>query len=524
MKRTKTRKNPIVFSSGDEALSTLGEELRQKFPEMAEKVDRYYLSDNVARRQGEVLLELFPFDWEDREYFLEGVMHGIQGHYLEALGVFSDLMEREPNAWPLYHMLGYVCGSMGKHKMEVDYYRKALKINPDAAQIYYDLALAYWAMGKDSKAFSVMKDSITRSQDFDVADHWLTFSSDNLGRFVDPDTQGEKEEGEKARCQAQAYYMLGHAFLEYGLNALSRSAFKNAVRLLPDFADAYYELGSLHIKKLRNNERKKKNLDKAEELYVGRNDLLRAALTRQLVCPKEEVAEPEQAAENWLKEGLRLQTLGLYQRAVDAYKMAIAFKPMYLDAYYNMGIAFGSLEDLGLEKIDSAVGAFKQAIRIKSDFIHAYIALAAAYQRQGEYAKAITLLEQARKIESNNHNIFYYLGMAYRVIEEPEKALECLERAVALAPDSLQLNFSLGLVCMDCGQFEAAREAFLEAVRVKPDFPDAHFLLGQLYYNSFGDNELAVSYLKKAEKLYLKLKDAPRVQRIQEMLDVIESG
>jgi len=80
------------------------------------------------------------------------------------------------------------------------------------------------------------------------------------------------------------------------------------------------------------------------------------------------------------------------------------------------------------------------------------------------------------------------------------------------------MNFSLGLVCMDCRQYESAREAFLEAVRVKPDFADAHFLLGQLFHNAFEENELAASHLKKAEKLYLKLKDMPRVQRIHDML------
>ena len=37
MKKRKTRNSELVFSSGDEALSTLGEELRQKYPEMAEK-------------------------------------------------------------------------------------------------------------------------------------------------------------------------------------------------------------------------------------------------------------------------------------------------------------------------------------------------------------------------------------------------------------------------------------------------------------------------------------------------------
>ncbi len=37
MRKRDTSNSEFVFSTGDEALSTLGEELRQKYPEMVEK-------------------------------------------------------------------------------------------------------------------------------------------------------------------------------------------------------------------------------------------------------------------------------------------------------------------------------------------------------------------------------------------------------------------------------------------------------------------------------------------------------
>ncbi|CAI2717457.1 tetratricopeptide repeat protein [Nitrospina watsonii] len=520
MKKSRSaRKTYLRFSSGDEALSTLGEELLKKYPDMLEKVERFHRTDKAIRRKAEPVLELFPYDWEDPEYFMEGVMHCVRGNYLGALGVFSDLMDRQPKAYPVYHMLGYVCGSMGKYKMEADYYRKALKLKPDAVQVYYDLAIACWLMGKEQKAFAAMKDSVGRVQDFNVADHWLTYASDNLGRYIDPDTLAEKEEGEKVRCQAQAYYMLGHAFVEFGLNAEARTAFKNAVRVQPKFADAYFELGALHIKKLRNKDRRKKYLEEAERLYVQRGDLLRASMAQQLNQSRDEAPEEEDSAEEWMKEGLRLQTLGLYQRAVDAYKMAISFEPQFLDAYYNMGIAYGSLEEQGMDTIVSAIGAFKQSIRIKPDFVHAYIALSAAYLRRGEHREVIAVLEKALEIDPENYNVYYYLGTAYRSEGQLDLALDMFERGVFLAPDSLQVRFSLGLVCMDCGEHESARDAFLEVLRIKPDFPDAHYLLGYLYREVFGVEEPAAAHLRKAEKLYAKLKDHERVEKIQQLLN-----
>jgi len=518
MKRRKNRKSEFVFSTGDEALSTLGEELRQKYPEMMEKFARLQGSDPVVRRLVDTVRDLMPYDWQDSEQFYQGAMYCVRGHYLGALGVFSEILEEEPEAYPVYHLLGYVCGSMGKYKMEVDYYRKAIKIKPDYPQVYYDLALAYWMMGKENKAYAAIKQGVAVHQDFAVADHWLTFASDHLGRYQDPDGLGEKEEGEKVRCLTQAYYLLGMAYLDYGLNANARSAFKNAVKLKEDFADAYYQLGALHIKKLRNPKRARSYLVTAEALYTQANDLARAGLAHQLHTSVEDISDKEQAAEDWLKEGLRLQQLGLYQNAVDAYKKAITFHPNFVDAYYNMGIAYGSLEDVGQAKIDQAIGALKHAVRLKPDFVHAHIALGASYIRRGDFQDAVDLLEDSAHLAPDDYNIFYYLGTAMRMMGKAQESLSILEKAVSLAPDSVHARFSLGLAYYDSKRLELARDEFLETVRIRPDFADAHFLLGSLYHSVLEDSERSLFHLRKAEKLFSKLKDYPKVSRVRYLM------
>jgi len=518
MKRRKNRKSEFVFSTGDEALSTLGEELRQKYPEMMEKFARLQGSDPVVRRLVDTVRDLMPYEWQDANQFYEGAMFCVRGHYLGALGVFSEILEEEPEAYPVYHLLGYVCGSMGKYKMEVDYYRKAIKIKHDYPQVYYDLALAYWMMGKENKAYAAIKQGVAVHQDFAVADHWLTFASDHLGRYQDPDGLGEKEEGEKVRCLTQAYYLLGMAYLDYGLNANARSAFKNAVKLKEDFADAYYQLGALHIKKLRNPKRARSYLETAEALYTQANDLARAGLAHQLHTPVEDITDKEQAAEDWLKEGLRLQQLGLYQNAVDAYKKAITFHPNFVDAYYNMGIAYGSLEDVGQAKIDQAIGSLKHAVRLKPDFVHAHIALGASYIRRGDFQDAVDLLEDSAYLAPDDYNIFYYLGTAMRMMGKAQESLSILEKAVSLAPDSVHARFSLGLAYYDSKRLELARDEFLVTVRIRPDFADAHFLLGSLYHSVLEDSERSLFHLRKAEKLFSKLKDYPKVSRVRYLM------
>jgi len=302
------------------------------------------------------------------------------------------------------------------------------------------------------------------------------------------------------------------------LNANARSAFKNAVKLKEDFADAHYQLGELHLKKLRNIKRARSYLETAESLYTQADNLARAGLAHQLYLPVEEISDKEEAAEDWLKEGLRLQQLGLYQSAVDAYKKAITFHPDFVDAYYNMGIAYGSLEDVGQPKIDQAIGALKHAVLLNPVFVHARIALGASYIRRGDFQDAVDLLEESAHLAPNDYNIFYYLGTAMRMMGKIQESLSILEKAVSLAPDSVHARFSLGLAYYDSKRLELARDEFLETVRLRPDFADAHFLLGNLYHSALEDSERSLFHLRKAEKLFSKLKDYRKVSRVRELM------
>jgi len=297
-----------------------------------------------------------------------------------------------------------------------------------------------------------------------------------------------------------------------------RLAFKNAVRVDSQYAHAYYQLGVLHIKKLRNPKRSAKYLEQAERLFAAANDPSRAALAHHLHHAVEDHPQPKKAAEAWLQEGLRLHKLGRYQGAVDAYKMAVKFRPDFIDAYYNMGIAFGSLEDQGLDTLQSAIGAFKHSIRLGPEFIHAHIALGAAYLRRGENQEAVDLLEQAVLLAPDNTNLFYYLGTAYRMTRRFDQAVRVLERAAGQAPDSVHARFNLGLALMDADRHEEAAGALRESLRIKPDLADAHYLLGQLYFTHLENHERGQYHLRKCEKLYLKLKDFDKAARIRELL------
>ncbi len=517
MKPTIAQKPKTVFTSEEDNWTTLGDQLRQKYPELVEQVAQQE-SDHVVGRLVDQVCDLFPYEWQDRNAFYEGMILMIRGHNVAALGVLTEICDQDPQAYAAQYFLGYVCGSMGKYKQEVECYRKALRLRPNIGQVHFDLACSYEAMRNKAKAYEAMKRAVSLEPDFAVLDHWLTFASDKLGRYLDIYGSEDKAQAEKARCVAQGYYLMGNAFLEFGLNVSARLAFKNSVRVEPDFASAYFQLGALHLKKLRNAKRASHYLGKAETLFRKKGEEKNIRFTQQVSKEGKPPLDQESAADEWLQEGLRLHKQGRYQSAVDAYKMAIRFRPDFLDAYYNMGIAYGSLEDQGLDTLESAIGAFRHSIRLGPEFIHAFIALGAAYLRQGQAEEAVNLLERATLFASENPNLFYYLGTAYRSTQRYDSAVRVLQHSARLAPDSVHARFTLGLVLMDSERLEEATVALKETLRIKPDLTDAYLLLGQLYATQLNNPDECRYYLEKGEKLCVKLKEFQKADKIRELI------
>ena len=64
---------------------------------------------------------------------------------------------------------------------------------------------------------------------------------------------------------------------------------------------------------------------------------------------------------------LALKEQGKLDEAIEAYKMALAIKSEYAEAYNNMGTV---LKDQG--KLDEAIEAYKMALAIEPDYAEAY--------------------------------------------------------------------------------------------------------------------------------------------------------
>jgi tetratricopeptide (TPR) repeat protein len=156
-------------------------------------------------------------------------------------------------------------------------------------------------------------------------------------------------------------------------------------------------------------------------------------------------------AEDHNTEGIGYFQAGQTDRAVEAYRRAIALSPDFAEAYNNLGVALGRLG-----RREEAARAYGRTIALKPD-------LAAAH-----------------------HN----LGAVLAELARAGDAEVALRRAIALKPDLAEAHSDLGVVLKVQGRLEAARDAFRRAIALKPGMVDTHYHLATLGLGLAGDADL----------------------------------
>ena len=134
----------------------------------------------------------------------------------------------------------------------------------------------------------------------------------------------------------------------------SIAAYRKAIALKPDYAEAYCDLGAVLGSK--------GHLEEAIAAY------------RQATALKPDFPE---AYDNL---GNALIKIGHLDEAISVFQRAVALKPDYAEAHCNLGVG---LREVGL--LDQAIVAFRQAIALKSDLAEAHRNLALALLAQGEW-------------------------------------------------------------------------------------------------------------------------------------------
>jgi tetratricopeptide (TPR) repeat protein len=236
---------------------------------------------------------------------------------------------------------------------------------------------------------------------------------------------------------ADYWFQKGYSFYEAEKYKEAIEAYRQAIRIKPDYAEAHYNLGCAYDNLGMHKE--------AIEAY------------KQAIRIKPNFAEVHDSL------GLVYYNLGCvyaeqrnYQEAIESYKQAIRSKPNYAEAYNNLGWAYLDVKDY-----QKAIESFREAIRIKPDYDKAHNNLRIASDKSAD-----SLAQQGNRIRNE---------------QSDKEAQKYYDEAMERINIAFRIKWPEGINSINKGDIISAIAKLNLVIQLKPDHAGAHSTLGYCY-------------------------------------------
>ena len=178
-------------------------------------------------------------------------------------------------------------------------------------------------------------------------------------------------------------------------------------------------------------------------------------------------------------------------------KLAYISKAVKLDPdnyYYNMVLA--SLYK-NVDQKEEAIDIYKRLIEMHPQKTDLYMALAEAYNDNGDLEKAIEALDELEKNVGIRESITLNKFRLYSMLSKKEEAFDEIKNIINKNPDNLNYIILLGDVYMQDNQLNKSLEQYEKVKAVDPELP-ALVISMVNYYEKSGNSELAQEEIRNA--------------------------
>ena len=229
-------------------------------------------------------------------------------------------------------------------------------------------------------------------------------------------SEPEKAQGYFTKSLALEEYegtliFLGLALLSQDLITEARAAFTRAIKVNPDYEEAYYNLGATF---------KEENPRKAIKFF------------------KKAIALDPEYAIAYRELGWALSGLNKFPQALENLNRALELDDADGLAYIYLGNTFWVNEDLV-----AAETTFKKAIAVWPEDSIGYWCLANFYECQERDDEAMQLYRKGIELEPDDVQTNLHFGLFLKEIGEPEKAKMHLRLVISLEPDNKRASQAL---------------------------------------------------------------------------------
>jgi protein O-mannosyl-transferase len=205
--------------------------------------------------------------------------------------------------------------------------------------------------------------------------------------------------------------------------------------------------------------------------------------------------------------------IGNYDKALECYTLACEKDKWAPPTPYMMR---GAIYVDHLKNYDLAVADFLKVLSFpdKNDptQIDGRHNLALAYNKKGDFAKAISVLDEVSRMVPDNPLTYYFKGISYTGLKNYTQAETEYSHAIALNPNYVAAYFNRGILYTDyMNRFDKGIADFQKVLEVNPDNQDAIINTGICYYkmNRWNDaiqkySDAIRSFPKEGRTYYLR--------------------
>lgn len=177
----------------------------------------------------------------------------------------------------------------------------------------------------------------------------------------------------------------------------------------------------------------------------------------------------------WYCLGRSCQSIGLYERAVDAFEYAIAIDRHFLSAYEELSCCFELQGRLG-----EAASALARMLEVDSQRSYVYRQLGALYARADKLETALMYFRSAVETDPADATAISQMAICYLHLNDIPMAVSTVKQAMRVDPENAEALFSAALVSDAMGHTEKASEYF-DRLIVGGNYTEQHCRL----YTSF---------------------------------------
>ena len=210
-------------------------------------------------------------------------------------------------------------------------------------------------------------------------------------------------EGSDNDLAARAYFSVGYLLIQQEKPEEAIAAYDQAIRLKPDYAEAYSNRGNT----------KGDHLGRHEDAIADYN---------QAIYLKPDLAEA------YNNRGLVKSELGRHEAAIADYDEAIRLKPDLAEAYFNRGNT-----KIALRQHDAAIADYDEAIRLKPDLAEAYTSRGTAKNKLDHNEAAIADYDEAIRLKPDYAEAYFNRGNTKGKLGRIDEARQDFEKARDLA-------------------------------------------------------------------------------------------